>query len=148
MGLYEVINPSDPVTFHAPDNAIAIAVVVLLGRGSYAAEDESGNNVGGMALFLSEEKVQALLVEWLGPHESLGAWIHLHAETIIAALESCAVMPRGERQTYDLAMAAITDEDKRKAFRDAVLDKRRSSLNNICARAWEMAAALREDHVG
>lgn len=38
--IYEVINPSDAITFKAEDEKLAVATVILLGEGQYGLHRE------------------------------------------------------------------------------------------------------------
>ena len=51
--LYELINPSDPVTFEAPDLKVAALVTIILGQGQYGAQpvDDSAEGVPIMLFF-------------------------------------------------------------------------------------------------
>jgi hypothetical protein len=143
MELYELINPSDCVTFHAPSNQVAIAVSLLVGRGQYPARRCSDDtSVGGLLLFATEEQTEAMLAKWF-VGVALEAWIDAHRDEVIAALEDCATMSVSDRQTYDAACAAITEPSKLATFKAEVQDKKRTSMNDISGYAWKMAAKMR-----
>jgi hypothetical protein len=140
--LYEIINPSDPYTFNADDVAIARFVVLALGSGQYDGEDEQGNSIGAMMLFMDEDETKAKLNEFFGGH-GLAVFRDQHREEIIAALESVMIYNRSERAAYDEAVKIMTP-DQVAEYRLKVHDKNRSSLNDIGSRAWKYAADLRK----
>lgn len=145
MKLYEIVNPSDPVTFHAPDDATAVGVAVCLGEGAYmASRCSDGENVGGFALFASKEQTDDLTRAWFGGL-TLGEWLDVPANrsALRVALLDCATMGAGERATYDDACAALAElPDKLAAYKAGVQDRNRGSMNNIVGRAWKMAERL------
>ena len=63
--LYEVINPSDEITFYATSDKVAVAAVLVCGEGQWGAtriEDDGDTiDVGGMALFADEEQTEKYL---------------------------------------------------------------------------------------
>lgn len=137
--LYELINPSDTITFYAPDDEVAIACALIVGRGQYAASDEDGNNVGGMA-FSDMEK---WITEWFGSSDGLDTLLTERKAEVVEALESFATMSRAARHVYDTAMEHITDPAVRTAFKAQIQDRERTSMNNITEFAWKNAAWMR-----
>jgi len=139
--VYELINPSDPITFLADSNAVACACALIVGQGQYSVHDESYEDCGGMLFGASEEQVEAACREWLGM--SLSEFMTARAEEIAAALDTFATIGRVERRTYDAACQAITDPEKLVTFKAEMEERNRSSLNQIerYARSW--AARLR-----
>jgi len=61
---------------------------------------------------------------------------------LIAALRSFAYGDLEDRRTYQSALDAITEPEKRKAFTTGWEDRRRSSMNRIVQRAWHIAERL------
>lgn len=117
---FNLINPSDPYTFEAPDLEIAAVAVCLLGNGQYLADAlgddaDNGNNVPAF-LFGGHD-------EWFTAR--FGAGFELvtdrclkgHPAILAACLES-VTLGRPER----------------------------SSLNNIGGRARDLAKAIREQY--
>jgi hypothetical protein len=139
--LYELIQPSDAVTFHAPDDNVARAVCLMLGNGQYGINNEAGEKVDAFLIFCGEEKATERLHSWFGP--DVAAWMKAHEPEIAEALESVMTISTRERGMFERALSAIDDPAKRKAFRDETHDRNRSSMNNIAGRAWKLAAELR-----
>ena len=138
--LYELINPSDPVTFEAPDLKVAALVTIILGQGQYGAQpvDDSAEGVpimlffGGAAEWWTER--------W--PEEPMDGAGDRDATRLAAALRTVCYGGKEDRQLYDSALRAIDDPEKRAAFVAEWNDRKRSSMNNIMGRAHSLAASL------
>jgi hypothetical protein len=72
------------------------------------------------------------------------AFLAANAVEIADCLDSFAYLSVGERRRYKLAMDLIDDPEKRRKFRDDHEDRARSSLNQICRRAWQLAESIRQ----
>lgn len=130
--IYEVINPSDPVTLEAEDVEVAQVVCLLLGNGAYALRDEDGKEV--MPLF-----VIGGLDEWAEQNKfDMGRIRRDKLPAVIACLESAACCEIPDRQAI---LAAVRDD--REAFA-RYNDAKRSSLNDICGYAFKLAARLKD----
>ncbi len=130
--IYEVINPSDPVTLEAQDIEAAQAACLLLGEGAYALHDADGKEV--MPLFLLGG-----LNEWAEQHKfDLGRIRRDKLPAVIECLESAACCEIRDRQAI---LAAVGDDPEALARYN---DTKRSSLNDICGRAFKLAAGLKD----
>jgi len=89
MNLYEIVNPSDAVTFHAENDAVARAAVLVLGNGAYGLHDVTSGDrdVPCLLLLASKDVTEQLFVEWFGAG-SLGAFLDEHWSEVTAALAS------------------------------------------------------------
>ena len=137
--LYEIVNPSDPVTMLARSFEAALLATLLVGTGQYAAQpvDHDGEKVP-IFLFGGFE-------EWLAkryPGKELSELIDEHEADVIAALRSFCTGKPSDRRLYDAALKAITDPDKRAEFVAGWDDQKRSSLNQITNRANAIADRL------
>lgn len=135
---YNLVNPSDPVTFEAPDLKIAALVTLILGHGQYAADpyDDSAEGVPLMPFGGAEE--------WWNEHfqEPMeNAW-KSDRERLAAALRSVCYGSITDRELYDSALRAITDAEKRAGFIAEWNDCNRSSMNNIMGLAHSIAERL------
>jgi hypothetical protein len=142
--LYEIINPSDAVTFHAPDDAIARAVTLGVGNGQYGLKRyENGKKIDVlcMLLFVSASQVEELFVEWFGSMGFKGLLAERRAE-IIEALESCQNVDPDGREGYE-ALLAAQPKAKRAAFVKTYEDKHRSSMNTITKFAWASSKKMK-----
>jgi len=142
--IYEIVNPSDAYTIVAADFEVATVACLLLGNGQYAFDplEDGGEKVplflfGGADAWCRkrfgtgcETLVRRVI---LGRHESLAA-----------CLDSCLIGRLDARREYESALRLIETETNREQFRRERHDRRRSSLNDIGARAWKMAKNLRE----
>ena len=130
--IYEVINPSDPVTLEADDVEVAQVACLLLGKGAYALHDEDSEEV--MPLFLLGG-----LDEWAEQHEfDMGRIRQDKLLAVIACLESAACCEIRDRQAI---LAAVGDDHEALARYN---DTKRSSLNDICGWAFKLAAGLKD----
>ena len=135
--IFEISNPSDPITFEADDLNVARAVVLLLGHGKYGLEQIGGeSSLVPFLMFCGEKEVEDYLKDTFGNYSDY--LIEHHAE-IVKALESVLTMKAGPRQNYMLAMSLIDDPIKRQKYRDEIQDRERSSMNDIAGRAWQIA---------
>lgn len=131
--ILELINPSDPITFEAPDRLVAAAVALLLGGGHYPVNDEAGQQVVPLFLFGG-------MTEWF--EEQFGDFtdaLTQRREEVAVALDSVTVARPSE---YRAIIAAITGGDVAKG-RAAYCESQRTSMNNICGRAQAYAAKVR-----
>jgi hypothetical protein len=137
---YELVNPSDPVTFQAPDLKIAALVTLILGHGQFAAnpEDENAEGVPLMLFGGAEEWWNERFQE---PMENAG---DRDRERLAIALRSVCYGSTTDRKLYDSALLAITDPEKRAGFIAEWNDRHRSSMNNIMGRAHSIAERLEQ----
>lgn len=140
--VYEIINPSDPYTFRADSDKVAVAVVLLTGEGQYSGKRmRDGEDIGGMIAFLGKAGSEKKLAEDFG---DFGVWLKAHRGEVIAALDSVLCMGASDRFLYETAFEGLADDEARLAFRDKVHDERRSSMNDIGAYAWQLAERFRK----
>lgn len=48
---YELVNPMDPIMFHAPDFKTAVCAVMIIGAGRFGMRDEQGKSLMPLMLF-------------------------------------------------------------------------------------------------
>lgn len=139
--IYELINPSDCVTLECDDTAVAAVVCILLGNGQYALDCPS-NPQKNIPLFMFGG-----FEEWWNAQKpaigmTLNEFIDANTEKICVALESCMGMRISERENILKAKEHMSDEEWRKYIMK-VNDDNRSSMNDICGRAFKIAEKLR-----
>lgn len=141
MTLYQLINPSDCVTFYAADQRVAIMAELLVTRGKGAVQPahEGGESVG---FFFMLPDMEEAIQKAIG--QGMSAFLDDHAEEVIEALKSFSVASPAERDIYDDAVRAITDPEQLAAFKERHDDRQRTSINQICQAAWQMAAILQK----
>lgn len=142
--LWEIINMSDPYTIEADCLDAAFVACLFLGRGQYAFEPiTEGIEQIPMFMFGGTE-------EWCESHfhEPLEVVINrmttIQSFDLVMCLESCLIGKAADRETYTAGLNLIDDPVKRETWRTKWLEDRRSSMNNIGGRAYEMAKKLRE----
>ena len=135
MKLFEVVNPSDPITFEADDPDIARFAALVLGNGRLGVTDEDGETVLPLYIFgMSEEeaeRVVAPLAEKCKTPEGKAA--------LVAALDTFAVCSMSSRKALRAALG--NDREALKRWNE----EKRSSMNNICGRAAKLADSMRAD---
>lgn len=135
MKLFEIINPSDPITFEADDPDIAALAGLLLGRGRFGVEAEDGAQVLALYLFgmspEEEERVVKPLAEKGKTPEGKAA--------LVAALDTFAVCSMSSRKAMRAALGS--DREALKRWNE----EKRSSMNNICGRAAKLADSMRAE---
>lgn len=139
--IYDVINPSDPVTIEADTPLVAGLAVLALGHGKFAAVDEDGSTAIPLMLFGG----MAAVNEWLaavGYEGELSAALAEHRAAIAACLRTAMVASISERRGLTAALAAGGGDTA--AALAAFNEDRRSSMNNICGRAALIAASYEE----
>lgn len=144
MKTYVIANPSDPYTICADDLAVAAVACWLLGSGHYAftnVEDPKDEVpiflFGGQDAWTKEKfdmNAEGLIKDVLANKR----------EALIACLDSTLIGRPSDRASYEKGLELIDDPDKRKAWRDHWHDERRSSLNDIGGRAYDLAERLRQ----
>jgi hypothetical protein len=130
--LYEVINPSDGITFRTDDTKIAIALATLLGEGQYGLEDENGNgDYPTMFLFMDEEQINERLKPHFNSTKEMFDYVKANVDDFIKAIDSLATVDIAGRTDYEKALEHIKDEKDREKYKEWFNDKHRSSMNNI-----------------
>lgn len=130
MPLYELINPSDPYTFEAPNIKVAGIVALLISSGFGA------NRVGDDI----EETSPVLLGwdEWLKDNDIDKVWIDNHRAELAQAFDSFLIGGLHDRQDV-VDMLEELPPEKQEAWRAKRQDRRRTSINQIGERAYELA---------
>ena len=124
--IYELINPSDEITFEAEDDLIAKICALVVGHGRYGLHriTEDGEPMEIMLPFLSWPTLEQV-IEIIG--KDINELLMENNEKVIACFKSFAVCPVKERETYRTYTNNYTknvsawDNDKR------------TSTANICA---------------
>ncbi|ANP79293.1 hypothetical protein A134_23045 [Vibrio crassostreae 9CS106] len=140
--IWDVINPSDPVTIKGNDHLTVAVAVCLLGKGHYGAEAiPRGESSLSVPLFLFGN-----IDDWFVDNfdktfeECLESADMVEVSKVLdsAAIGNCSI-----RIGYDKIMARLVSKEERDSWREEFHDKERSSTNNICGRAWSLAELLR-----
>lgn len=135
LKLYELVNPSDPYTFRAPNIQVAGAAVALLSTSFGATCLEDGDDETTPILFGWKE--------WCDSHGIDGPWIKAHKEEIADALDSFLIGGKNERADVETMLAELPEE-KREEWRAKRQDRHRSSMNRIGEAAYRLAKRIRE----
>lgn len=142
--IYEVINPSDNVTFLADDDKVAYFCVVYLSEGAFGCYKklDNGDTVNLNTMLMFHKNPIAEMQEFLGcPVED---FIEQNKEKIAECYESFSYATYESRKLYDQTVAAITDPQKLKDFKMAHEDNCRSSCSRIVMKAWNLAEGIKK----
>lgn len=132
---FELINPSDPYTFVADDLETA-ALAVFTVSSLYGAKTKDGEIAVPVFIMCDSE-------EWYIERFGRNSYDGLKAkrEQVAAALSSVVLGGFEDRRRYELALSAITEQDKREKF-IAEWQDGRSSLNDIGTYSHKLAEKL------
>jgi hypothetical protein len=133
MKLYELINPSDPYTFYAPNIEIAGVAAALLSTG-FGAKPVDGEGESSPVLFGWGE--------WMKDKGIDSKWIELHSNEIAAALDTFLIGGAAARGDVE-KMLEMLPEEKRQEWKESRQDRHRSSMTQIGETAYKLAATLR-----
>ncbi|OTG87839.1 hypothetical protein [Acinetobacter sp. ANC 3813] len=147
--LFEIINPSDKCTLVADSLELAAVAVCFLGSGKYALKGLDCEHEVPMFFFGGHD-------EWFleqfnrNFEECSTAAFEEKAVEMIKIFDGVMIGGADQRELFELKQKDLNEADK-KAFRDQWLNERRTSMNNICARAWGIAenvAAKQKEKAG
>ncbi len=140
--IYEIVNMSDPYTIEARSLDVAFVACLFLGSGQYAFKplEEGAEEVPLFLLGGAEQWCRAHFAESV---ENVVGLVTGQRLDLAACLESCLIGHLKDRETYRAGLELIDDADKRIQWRERWHNDRLSSMNNIGARAYRMAAKLR-----
>lgn len=144
MNIYEFVTPSDAITFKTDDDKIAYACALILGKGKAGCHrrDENGNEVNLQTILIFCADPMPIIKEKLGME--LDEFIEKNESKISECFLSFSYGKISERRTYDDAMEAITDEEKRKEFKAKHEDRNRTSMNQWVKGAWNIGEKLKK----
>lgn len=135
---YELITPSDPITFKAESDQVAFFCALVLGGGKAGMSREDGAKCENPLVFLSSDPMPGIEA-FLGGE--LSEFSERNTPEIIACFRSFAYGNFSDRAQYDEAVEAITDPENLKAFKAKHEDRNRSSMSQWVGMAWKMADA-------
>lgn len=119
--LYELINPSDAITFRATPDEAAVMAVIFHASMLFVKDAVTG------AEPVVEDFEATRKAIWADPERQA---------SYAAAYRSFLVGSRSERELFEEAVKRMTP-DEATAYRAAYHDRRRTSMNDICARMWD-----------
>lgn len=146
MNTYEFITPSDEITFNATSDAVAVMATMLVAQMAFVKRISPTfqDLPGGVALMPDDVFQRDVCSVFFGG--DMEAFNQANATDISDALASFAYVSSKERRLFDAAVAAITDPEKLKEFREDHDDKERSSMNAYCKRAWALSVGFKEHY--
>lgn len=140
--LYDIINPSDSMTFRAPDLQVAALSMFLLSEGKFGADcrEDGGENVPIFALGGAQAWWDSKF------DEPIDAAIIRRAGEVADALDSLVYGDWSTRSIFERELATIGGDEARQDFIHEWNDENRSSTNEIGAAASGIADQLREKY--
>ncbi len=144
--LFEISNPSDAYTIEADSFEVAAMAVLLLGQGNYGVHQLDGPEDDRKEMPIMIIATEKQIEEWCQDNfgASLADCILRCKAKIPDVLDTVLIGSEADRATYHKALSLIDDSAKKEQWKAEWHDKRRSSMNNIGARAWAIAAKLRK----
>lgn len=136
--IYEFITPSDPITFIANDDKIAIAVTIVLSNGKAACRNEKGESLNTMVAFSKDPLAE--VEESLG--EPFTQFVANNKEEMAKCFLSFAYGTIESRRSFDDAVSAITDENNLKEFKAKHEYRNRSSMSAWVKSAWNLGNSI------
>lgn len=141
--IYNLINPSDAITFKSDSDKIAFVCALILGSGKFGMERADNKEVQSPLLFLSEDS-DAIISEYL--QSDLKEFCKQNKLEISNCFESFCYGSIRDRQTYDDAIEAIDDFDKLQKFKLKHEDTNRTSASKWILCAWEYAKHFKDEN--
>jgi hypothetical protein len=132
--IYELITPSDPITFKANDNKIAFFCAVLLGNGKAGCDNKTTDESLPTMIMFSQNPDKDI-ADYIGC--DLTKYVKANKLSIAKCFKSFAYGSVSDRETYDNACEAITNAKKLKEFKAKHEDKNRSSMSQWVKSAWQ-----------
>ena len=123
MKLYELITPSDPITFYAPDNDIAEAIALFVGNGKAGIKAQDDSETPNTITFIGGIPDEQL-------HRFKGTMDERLGE-VLAAGKTFAVCGFGYREEYDILTKNSTDKKAVEKWDN----KHRTSMSDWCGYA-------------
>lgn len=120
--LYEMVTPSDPITFYAPDNDIAEAIAVFVGNGKAGLNAIDGSETPNTIIIagVSDEQM-----------DRIKATLKDRQEEVVAAGKTFATCTAEYREEYDKLTENSTNAEAIARFDD----RHRSSMSDWCGYA-------------
>lgn len=143
--LYNIVNMSDPYTIETSSLDVAFVACLFLGRGQYAFEPLRDEGVrvpifmfGGVDDWCLEHLAESFkaVVDRVTTDPAKRA-------ELADCFESCLIGRAEDKETYRAGLDLIDDPVKREQWRSRWHDARRSSMNDIGRRAYQMATNIR-----
>lgn len=132
MNLYELVNPSDVVTFYATDDKTAFSCVLLLSNGSYGCVREDGTRLP--TLLLLKENPKQTILDFM--EEDPQKWVDQHEKEIGECFSTFQYVSLEGRKDYDEKINALFTEEDKVLFKNKWEDDHRSSMTKIVLGAW------------
>lgn len=138
--LYEMITPSDSITFYAADDLIAAFVVIAVSSGKGACVDKTGRSVDCCLLLNKDPEKKLLKIFGCTVEEFQKA----HFGKLIKALDSFAYTKLGNREFYDMMLDRQIRPNEKAAFKKLHENKQRTSINRYVQYAWQLATIYQD----
>lgn len=132
--VYELVTPSDPITFLASGDKVALVCALLLGNGKAGCTREDGIKIESLWIFHPDPMPE--IEKILG--EPMDIFIDSNRQSLSDCFKSFAYGDFKDRKQYDAAIAAITDPEKLIEFKKTHEDVHRTSMSKWVKAAWEM----------
>lgn len=142
--LFELVAPSDPYTFRAPNLAAAVVANLFLTEWKGALNALEGDEVKApfYPFGCRESAMDAEILKHTGA--TLQDYLAGHRNEVAEVLESVLIGSRHDRAIFESATAKMAPAEAA-IFRAEWHDKKQSSMNDIGKRAQQLAAHFRSE---
>ena len=132
--LWELVNPSDPYTFRAPDVRVAGMAAFMLSQ-AYGAKRLDGSERSPVIIGWDQ---------WAAENGIDEQWIDSHAHELAEAFDSFLIGPVEDRAEVEASISAIQSPADARKWKPDRQDKLRSSLSAIGEAAYLAGDQFRE----
>jgi hypothetical protein len=140
--IYEVINPSDKITFRASNIKMAILCGLVIGQGNYGIRNTDSKTILPILAFGTQEMFDSF-VNKVFEEEGIMDFALNNRSDFKDALNSWQCVSIKKRPSYEKSLMALPSEE-RIGFRMNFKEKSMTSMTDICGGAWNHAEKLRQ----
>jgi hypothetical protein len=141
MNTYELINPSEPVTFQTTDDKVAFMVTVTISGGRYGCRREDGEKLTGPVAFYADP--DAVIQKFM--QVDVADWSSKNTTALGKCFQTFQYVDIYERPEYDAQLATYKEPEKAEMFKEIWENNNRKSMNPIVKNAWRFSKAFLEE---
>lgn len=143
--LFNILNPSDPYTMRAVDLEIAAVAICLLGEGKYGLEEIGGDRSGQVPMFLKDGHDEWFTKQFGRDFSAtVNHVVETRYEELVKALHSVFIGTPADKMKFDDLAAKCPDDEAAAELLLKTHDEKRTSMNDIGRRAWNLARSVVE----
>ena len=136
MNTYELINPSDEITFLAENDKIAYVCAIVISNGKFGCKNIDTDESLNTFLFMDSDP-EKTIVAFL--EQDFHEFIKENESKISKAFSTFAYVSAGKRLRYDEKLSSFATTEEADLYKTSYEEENRSSMNKIVTRAWEFS---------